>query len=113
MTATEVLDNLREHGVTVWVEAGQIKLSAAHGVITDAVRAWVKAVKPDIIRLLTLPPHGSINRPMTVHGRRLTGCPWDGCAGEVAGHEGNNLYLCLKCGWYFELVPPMEGEHLL
>jgi hypothetical protein len=108
MTATEVLDNLRERGVTVQVEAGQIKMTAAHGVITDAVRAWVKAVKPDIVRLLTPPPHGSINWPMVVHARRLTVCPWDGCRGRIVAH--GDLHLCLQCRWWFQIIA-MEGMY--
>ncbi len=108
MAAQEVLDNLRERGVTVQVEAGQIKMTAAPGVITDAVRAAVKEVKPELIRLLTPPPYGSINWPMVVHGRRLTACPWDGCRGRVVAHR--DLYLCLECRWWFQLIA-MEGAY--
>jgi len=62
-----------------------------------------------LLLLLLLPPRGSINRPMGVHVRKLTHCPWDGCHGAVTGRQVNNLYLCQKCGWFFELLPPMEG----
>lgn len=108
MTATEVLDNLRHRGVTVQVEAGLIKMTAAPGVITDADRAAVKEAKSDIIRILTPPPHGSINWPMAVHAHRLTACPWDSCRGRVVTHR--DLHLCLKCRWWFQLVP-MEGAY--
>jgi len=105
MTATEIINNLGERGVHVWADGDKVKLSADRkGVITDADRAQVAEVKAEMLALLTLPPHGSIRRPMTVHGRKLKACPWDACAGEIAGHERNNLYLCLKCGWYFELL---------
>jgi hypothetical protein len=108
MTATEVLDNLRHRGVAVQVEAGQIKMTAAPGVITDADCAAVKAIKPELIRILTPPPHGSINWPMVVHARRLTSCPWDGCREQVVRHR--DLHMCLECRWWFQLIP-IEGRY--
>src|SRR5262245_9187737 len=108
MSATEVLDNLRHRGVKVSVEAGQIKMSAAPGVLTPDDSAAVREVKGDIIRLLTPPPHGSINWPMVAHARRLTACPWDGYRGQVVAHR--DLHLCLKCRWWFKLIA-MEGVY--
>jgi len=107
MSAREVLSDLQSRGVEVWVEAGAVKMAPA-SLITAEDREAVRAVKPEIVRILTAPVHGSINYPMGVHARRLERCPWDGCAGEVVGQRANNLYLCLKCGWFFELLPP-EG----
>ena len=108
MSATEVLDNLRAKGVAVNLNAGQIILIAEPGVINDADKIAVREHKPALIEILTLPRHGSINRPMVVHGHRLKGCPWDGCGGPVAARE--DLYLCLKCDWWFQLIP-MEGVY--
>ncbi len=106
-TASQLIDNLRERGVKLWVEAGQIQMSPA-SVITEEDIAAVKAVKGDILRILTPPPHGSINWPMAVHGRRLPACPWDGCKGQVTAHR--ELHLCLRCRTWFRLVP-MEGVY--
>lgn len=110
MTASDLLHNLRQRGVTVQLNAGQISLIAEPGVLDDADVASVRQYKPALIQILTLPRHGSINRPMIVHGSKLKACPWDGCGGRVAARE--NLYLCLKCEWLFRLIP-MEGEHEL
>jgi hypothetical protein len=108
MTAFEILKNLEERGIEVWCVAGDIKMQPAM-LLTETDLAEVRANKDEIVRRLCMPPHGSINFPMGVEGRRLAKCPWDGCAGEVEGHEKNNLYLCMKCGFFFELHPPMEG----
>lgn len=111
MTATEIINNLSERGVHVWADGEAVKLKADRkGVITDADRADVAAVKAEILRLLTRPALGSIRRPLTVRGRKLERCPFDGCAGEINHHEHSNLKLCGRCGWYFELLPPQEGD---
>lgn len=110
MTATEIINNLGERGVHVWADGETVKLKADRkGVITDADRANIAAVKAEMLLLLTRPALGSIRRPLTVRGRRLERCPFDGCAGEMAGHESNSLFVCLKCGWYFELLPVETG----
>jgi len=84
-------------------------MTAPHrGIITDADHALVKAWKPQIFGLLTRPALGSIRRPLTVRGSRLECCPFDGWAGEINHHANSNLKLCGKCGWYFELLQPME-----
>jgi TubC N-terminal docking domain len=109
MTACDLLNNLEASGVKVWCEYGDIKMAAEAGVITPAIREAVKALKPEIVRILITPQRGSINYPMGVEARKLSRCPWDGCGGDVQGHKANNLYLCMKCGWFFELLPPQEG----
>lgn len=107
MRASEVLDNLRARGVAVSVEAGKVNMSPASE-ITDADLAAVRAVKGDIIRLLTAPPHGSAAWPMVVHGRRLKDCPWESCDGKIDAWKG--LYVCRKCRMYFQLIAP-EGVY--
>ncbi len=109
MTASEVLTNLQERGVDVSVESGQVKMGAPQGVLTPADLEAVASVKKDIIRILTAPAHGSINWPMAVHTRRLNLCPWDKCRGAVVARR--NLYMCGKCGWWFQTVV-MEGRYL-
>ena len=101
MTASQVLDNLRERGVAVSVEAGMVQMTPA-SVVTEDDLAAVKAVKGDIIRLLTAPAHGSAAWPMVVHGSRLTECPWDGCGGRISAHR--EVYICLKCRMWFRLI---------
>jgi hypothetical protein len=107
MTATEVLDNLRERGVRVWVEAGQVQMNPASVVTPDDLAA-VRAVKRDIVRLLTAPAHGSAAWPMGVHAHRLAYCPWETCGGPVVARR--EIYLCRKCGMYFRTIEP-EGAY--
>ena len=104
MTATELLNNLTARGVKVRPDGGKIQLTAPRGVITDADRAGVAAVKAELLELLTRPPLGSINRPLAAHGSKLRRCPFDGCGSELTTRL--NIYHCGKCDWYFELLPP-------
>lgn len=107
MTASEIIDSLRHRGVAVSVEAGKVNMTPASEV-TDADLDAVRAVKGDIIRLLTAPGHGSAAWPIVVHGSRLAACPWDGCGGRITSHR--DLHLCLKCRTWFKLIP-MEGVY--
>jgi hypothetical protein len=107
MTASQVLDNLRERGVAVSVEAGMVQMTPA-SVVTEDDLAAVKAVKGDIIRLLTAPAHGSAAWPMGVHAHRLAYCPWETCGGPLVARR--ELYLCRKCGMYFRKIE-MEGVY--
>lgn len=107
MTASQVLDNLRARGIAVSVEAGMVNMTPASVVTPDDLAAVV-AVKRDIIRLLSLPAHGSAAWPMGVHTRRLAYCPWESCGGPLVARR--ELYLCRKCGMYFRLIA-MEGAY--
>jgi hypothetical protein len=109
MNASALLADLQSRGVKVWPDGDRIHLDAPRGVLSDADRDAVKAIKAQMLALLTRPALGSIRRPLSVRGRKLERCPFDGCAGAIASHQ-TNLKLCTACGWYFELLPPVEGQ---
>lgn len=108
MTASELLRNLESRGVTVRADGDNLKLDAPLGVMTSADYGALRAVKPELIALLTQPPPGSIRRPVTVRGARLKACPFPDCAGAMSNK--GNIYLCGECGLYFELLP-LEGSY--
>jgi hypothetical protein len=109
MSASALLANLEGRGVKVWADGDRIKMRAADGVITDADRDQVKAIKAELLALLNRPRLGTLRCPIPIRKRsRPTNCPWDDCGGLLSNHS--NLYWCTKCESWFELLPPPEGE---
>lgn len=109
MTAASVHRDLVARGVVIWADGDKVQLRAQPGVLTDRDRENVRAVKAQLLQLLTRPPLGSARRPIGVRaGRMPARCLWDGCDGELTGRS--TLYFCSKCETYFEQLPPLEGE---
>lgn len=53
-----------------------------------------------------MPRSGSIARPMPVRGSWIPDyCLWDNCEGQSTG-KGGDLYQCVACETWFELLPP-------
>lgn len=51
--ASDLLQDLAEHGVTVWQDAGQLHYRAPAGAMTPATLAAIRRHKPELLTLLT------------------------------------------------------------
>ncbi|MBE9038616.1 TubC N-terminal docking domain-related protein [aff. Roholtiella sp. LEGE 12411] len=67
MNPTEILTNLRQQGVHIWVENETLNIRSPKGVITPDVQAQLVAYKPEILALIQRDRnlgHGSSNVPI-------------------------------------------------
>ncbi|CAM2010575.1 non-ribosomal peptide synthetase [Acanthopleuribacter pedis] len=58
----QLLNELKHKGVKLWVEAGKLKFRAPEGVMTAALKAELRRLKPEILALLQGTTHAAIPR---------------------------------------------------
>ena len=56
MSAAQLLTELESLGVKVWPDAGVLRFKATAGAMTPELAARVKAVKPELLAILTTAP---------------------------------------------------------
>lgn len=108
MTASQLLDSLNMRGVKVWADGETVRMDGEPGVLRDADREAVRAIKPQMLALLSRPPLGSIRCPRTVWGTVLRECPHHTCGANVQRLRMTDVYFCEKCETYFELCEPLK-----
>ena len=64
MTAITLLTHLRELGARLWVEDGQLRLSAPKGVLTPEMRTLLAEYKADLLNLLHTAQSASVSPPI-------------------------------------------------
>ena len=71
MSAAQLLTELESLGVKVWPDAGVLRFKATAGAMTPELAARVKAVKPELLAILTTAPAATCRQHRTCHYRQL------------------------------------------
>lgn len=74
MTATELLRSLYRQGANVRVDGEALRVRAPAGVITEAIREEITALKPELLKVLSTYPCSSCGR--FAFSRPNTVCYW-------------------------------------
>lgn len=104
MTASGLLNELRDLGVTVKLNRESLDVTAPKGVLTAAILEQIAAVKDEILSMLARPRSGSINRPWRVWSRQKIQCFF--CDRGLT--RKNDLYRCEFCNCFFIDMGPRE-----
>jgi hypothetical protein len=73
MTAPEVLGEVRQAGITLAVDGGQLRITAPKGSLTPALRQALIARKAELLRILTAPPRTNSGTHVLTAGARKSG----------------------------------------
>jgi hypothetical protein len=98
MTAPEVLGEVRQAGITLAVDGGQLRITAPKGSLTPALRQALIARKAELLRILTAPPPDELGDP----------CPDCGSKEKWVWLDGRQL--CRSCLIWDESPPADVGE---
>ena len=60
MNYSEIVNELTHQGIQLWCDGDQLRLRAPKGVITPAIKARIKAYKPQILDFLRKAKHHGI-----------------------------------------------------
>lgn len=101
MNAYDLLQQLKTAGVAMSILDDRLNVEAPAGVLTDAMKREIVALKPELMLLLQqLPKWGTPQRPRTIRGRDPRRCPFEDCDGALI--QKNNLYWCERGDHWFQ-----------